>query len=261
MRLQFRFKWLVVDLEHLVAALAGLVPAIAKCVRNVIEAIQLIVVTLIIALFLLLIAVILWSISEAWRYGIAIAVYETAYGTQVMVDAIIKAIDKVASWFSSFHINPVTYADKISEFKSPHVCDPFDSYEAVIFYLVRLTFSRHVCPAMRYIYGTPLETMVWPFMRPFSFDPAPEKSNCREPSNSEYCIWFIELWRLVAIACISLAVITVIGPLFPLVLQLLRIAVAFMTLGVEIIYHAILEFNYAMHPHMKHGKELKTGHV
>ncbi len=244
-------SWFVKDLSHLLAVFLGFGPALVKCFRNVIEAIQLIATSLIIVLFLLLISVVLWAISDAWRYGIAIAVYDTAKATEVMVDAIIKAIDKVASVFSSFHIDQVHYADKISEFKSPSVCDPFDSYSAVIFYMVRLTFSRHVCPAMRYVYGTPLETIVWPFMHPFSFDPNPEHGNCHEPKNAEYCVWIIELWRLPAIACMCLAFISIAGPLFPLVVQSIRLVLALLRIALQIEWHIMMEINYALSPHFK----------
>jgi hypothetical protein len=253
--------WFLLDLKRIGVALFGLGPAIAKCVRNVVEAIQIILTALITALFLLLVAVILWSISEAWRYGIGIAVYEVAYGTQVMVDAIIKAIDALESIFTSHRIKEVYYANGIEEFKHPSTCDPFDSYEAVVFYMIRLTFSRHVCPAMRYVYGTPLKTLAWPFVRPFSFDPEPERANCHEPQNAEYCVWFIELWRLPAMAFLGLCIISVAGPLMPLILQTIRIADAFVILFVQLAWHALRELMFRLHPHTRHGKHIKPGSV
>ena len=147
--------------------------------------------------------------------------YESAKIVDTIVNGLLRFIHRITSFFH-IHWHPpyIGLEDHLLEFKSPnprYICSELASYTAMFLVFPRMRWSPHICPIMRYFYGTPIDTIMSPFIGWSSYDWTPEGmyrlfsivfalttsrlgNNCRKPRNLTICIVceFYFLIRLVA---------------------------------------------------------------
>ncbi len=104
--------------------------------------------------------------------------YESAKLVDTVVNGFLHFIHRITSFFH-IHWHPpyIHLEDHLVEFKSSNprkVCSELASYTAMFLVFPRMSWSPHICPIMRYFYGTPIDTILTPFVGWSSYDWSPE---------------------------------------------------------------------------------------
>lgn len=204
---------------------------------------------------LLAIAIALWALAWAVRTFIGEFIYDVGIGAEDFGNVIVHIVDWVMKLFHK-HPRPgeLTFAEKIRFLKNSHACDPYDSYSATILYPIRHAASSHICPTLRYMYGTSIGSFMSVFVGWLSFDPAPEGANCVKPGYAAYCLGFIELWRFFIFAVVFGVVSFVVGVGMPLVDQVLLITFRAAVFASDVIYYAVRVLLFIIHPHLRRDR-------
>lgn len=241
--------------NRLVEAVFDFGPPILKTLNNVLMLMPVAGPVGILFVVLVVIAIAAFAIAWIFRNVIGEVVYEIAKLSEDVIDGIIGVIDRVMKFFHA-HPRPdkLYYAEHIEFMKNKHMCDPYDSYGATILHVVRSKTSRHLCPTIRYLYGTPAGVVLMTILTWFSFDPAPEGANCMEPSYAEYCVYFIENWRFWVMAGALMVVLFVVGVSMPIIDHLLLIALRATILCIDIVYYSVREVLFLTSPHLRKDK-------
>lgn len=104
--------------------------------------------------------------------------YESAKLVDTVVNGFLHFIHKITSFFH-IHWHPpyIHLEDHLVEFKSSSprkICSELASYTAMFLVFPRMSWSPHICPVLRYFYGTPIDTIISPVISWASYDWAPE---------------------------------------------------------------------------------------
>ena len=233
-------------------AVSGFGPPLLKTLNNVLTLMPVAGPVGILFVVLVVIAIVMFVISVIFRDVIGEVIYETAKLSEDVIDGIIGVIDKVMKFFHAHpRPNKLYYAERIEFMKNKHMCDPYDSYSATILYVIRSKVSWHVCPTIRYMYGTPAGVIMMTVLTWFSFNPAPEGANCAQPAYAEYCVYFIENWRFWVLAGALMLALFVVGVSIPIIDHLLLIALRAVVLCVDIMYYSTRELMFLVSPHLR----------
>lgn len=214
--------------------------AVAETVERVLEASEMLLYTLI-AVGAILIA------AEVMK-GVGLLIKESghiAYISAALVDGIVGVITSVLQAIARIfrkHARVPTpdLAQHLVEFKSSNVhniCHELASYGAMFAVFPRMSWSRHVCPVLRYFTGTPIDTIIGPFIAWASYDWAPEGNNCRKPPHLVICI-VCEFYLFMQLIALVLVVVLIAAPAWPLLLELFDIAFHLLLLGFDLTFDA-----------------------
>jgi hypothetical protein len=241
--------------ERLWHSITGLKGALFETVMRVLNILPVAAQMFIFIGVIFICAFIMFYVAFTFRNFIGEAVYDVAEGSEDFIDVCIDIVDRIMKFLHA-HPRPdkLYYAQHIEFMKNKHMCDPYDSYTATILYAVRERTSWHICPTVRYLYGTPAGDVMEGLLHWFIFSPEPEEENCSPPSYAAYCVYFIENWRFWIVLDVLLIAVFVLGVGFPLIIQLVFIAFRATMLVDDIFYYSCREVLFLVSPHLRRDK-------
>jgi hypothetical protein len=220
------------------AAIAQLPIAVAETVERVLESSEVLVYTFIGVGVILILAELMEGvgilIKESGHIGYVLAVV-----VDKIVDGILGFVRKLMRFFHSHvHVPEIDLADELIEFKSSNtrlICSELASYTAMLFVFPRMSWSRHVCPVLRYFTGTPIDTILGPLIGWASYDSAPEGNNCHKPAHLTICI-VCEFYLFLRLVALALVIVLIAAPAWPLVSDLIDIAYHLVLLAFDLTF-------------------------
>lgn len=180
--------------DDLLNLLKNLLEGVGKLILQIMEAPE--------AVFVLILAVAIILISSAaWmRLGhllesSAYVSYEVAHLVEKIVNGIISAINKLIGWLRFFIHRHVTidelhFADKLDAYgDKATICRHFHKTMNVALFLPQVILNEHLCPVVRYTYGTPLWDIVANMLAFGYVDarPPPYGDNCAITEADVFC--------------------------------------------------------------------------
>ena len=224
----------------LLAALERLPLAVAQTVERVLEASEILIYTIIGVGVLLITAYIMegvgYLIKESGHIG-----YVSAVIVDTFTNGLMHFIGKVLRFFHVHaHLPDVELERHLTEFKSSNVheiCHELASYGAMATVFIKMSWSSHVCPVLRFFTGTPIDAILGPLISWASYNWAPEGNNCREPSHLIICI-VCEFYFFLRLLALVLIIVLIAAPSWPLVSDLIDIAFHCVLLAFDLTFDA-----------------------
>lgn len=224
----------------ILAAIERLPIAVAQTVERVLESSEILLYT-VIAVGVILVAAYVME-------GVGILIKESGhigYLSAVIVDDFGNVITHIVGFLAHLfrkhaHIPDIDFEKHLVEFKSSDVhnmCHELASYGAMLAVFPRMSWSRHVCPVLRYFTGTPIDTIIGPFISWASYNWAPEGNNCHKPAHLIICI-VCECFYFLRLLAFVLIVVLIAAPAWPLVSDLIDIAFHTMLLAFDLVFDA-----------------------
>lgn len=212
--------------------------AIAQTVVRVLESSEILVYTFIAVGCILIGAYVMEGVGYLIKETGHIS-YLAARDVDTFAGAILHTARRILRFFHShIHTPEVNLERHLDEFKSSDpdsICHELASYGAMLAVFPRMSWSRHVCPVLRYFTDTPIDTIIGPFISWASYDWAPEGNNCHKPRHLTICI-VCEFYLFMRLIALALVIVLIVAPAWPLFLDLLDIAYHTFLLTCDIVF-------------------------
>ena len=179
-------------------------------------------------------------------YGIIVLRYGVIYASIILYDfikaivAIINGARTVGSIFTFHHYHKISPESLVGPWivtvkHIPKTCRQFMTWQAELFYFIRLGTHSTLCPVVRYLYPIPwLYDFFMAMFQDLIFDPTPgaPDGNCKRPAGGMLC-WVLGLGYFIVhflvgftvIVQVILAFLPLIKELFSATLEVLNAAV------------------------------------
>jgi hypothetical protein len=208
---------------------------------------------LILAVGIILITTAMWMRLGHLLEDTAYISYEVAHLIEEMVNAVISGINRLIGWVGflihkHLHIDELHFAEKLAAYKNKNtICHHFHNTMNVALFLPQAMLNKHVCPVVRYTYGTPLWDITTVLLAPGFVDarPLPYGDNCAITEADVFC-FVANGWR----AWGYLAPILIIGFLVKPFAKTIKSAVKFaIDLADTVLVMVVAFLQHELFPH------------